>query len=144
MPPTGGYGGNTGVHDAHNLAWKLAHVLDGRAGGALLDTYEQAGTDLSILDIFCRDAVLFTGPDGAAWVPAAAAAAERLGVPLDVCRVGGDVGDPLGEFTKVYGIGLSGATLVRPDGVVAWRARELVQDAGDAIGAALARTLCRS
>ena len=32
MPPTGGYGGNTGVHDAHNLAWKLAYVLDGRAG----------------------------------------------------------------------------------------------------------------
>jgi 2-polyprenyl-6-methoxyphenol hydroxylase-like FAD-dependent oxidoreductase len=41
MPPTGGYGGNTGVHDVHNLAWKLAHVLDGRAGEGLLDTYEQ-------------------------------------------------------------------------------------------------------
>ena len=40
MPPTGGYGGNTGVHDAHNLAWKLAYVLDGRAGEDLLDTYE--------------------------------------------------------------------------------------------------------
>jgi len=40
MPPTGGYGGNTGVHDAHNLAWKLAYVLDGRAGADLLDTYE--------------------------------------------------------------------------------------------------------
>jgi len=40
MPPTGGYGGNTGVHDAHNLAWKLAYVLDGRAGEALLDTYD--------------------------------------------------------------------------------------------------------
>ena len=40
MPPTGGYGGNTGVHDAHNLAWKLAYVLDGRAGEELLDTYE--------------------------------------------------------------------------------------------------------
>jgi 2-polyprenyl-6-methoxyphenol hydroxylase-like FAD-dependent oxidoreductase len=41
MPPTGGYGGNTGVHDAHNLAWKLAYVLNGRAGVDLLDTYEQ-------------------------------------------------------------------------------------------------------
>ena len=40
MPPTGGYGGNTGVHDAFNLAWKLAYVLDGRAASALLDTYE--------------------------------------------------------------------------------------------------------
>ena len=32
MPPYGGYGGNTGIHDAHNLAWKLAAVLDGDAG----------------------------------------------------------------------------------------------------------------
>lgn len=30
---------NTGVCDAHNLAWKLAAVLQGRAGEALLDTY---------------------------------------------------------------------------------------------------------
>jgi hypothetical protein len=40
MPPTGGFGGNTGVADAHNLAWKLALVLDGSADPALLDTYE--------------------------------------------------------------------------------------------------------
>ncbi|MEU6309690.1 FAD-dependent monooxygenase [Streptomyces sp. NPDC047014] len=40
MPPAGGFGGNTGVQDAHNLAWKLAAVLDGSAGGALLDTYD--------------------------------------------------------------------------------------------------------
>jgi 2-polyprenyl-6-methoxyphenol hydroxylase-like FAD-dependent oxidoreductase len=40
MPPTGGFGGNTGVADAHNLVWKLAMVLDGRAGPALLDSYE--------------------------------------------------------------------------------------------------------
>jgi 2-polyprenyl-6-methoxyphenol hydroxylase-like FAD-dependent oxidoreductase len=40
MPPTGGFGGNTGVADAHNLAWKLAMVLDGSAGAGLLDTYD--------------------------------------------------------------------------------------------------------
>lgn len=40
MPPTGGFGGNTGVQDAHNLAWKLARVLKGEAPRALLDTYE--------------------------------------------------------------------------------------------------------
>ena len=32
MPPNGGYGGNTGIHDGHNLAWKLALVLKGIAG----------------------------------------------------------------------------------------------------------------
>ncbi|HEU4627386.1 MAG TPA: FAD-dependent monooxygenase [Steroidobacteraceae bacterium] len=40
MPPTGGFGGNTGIHDAHNLAWKLALVTSGRAPPALLDTYD--------------------------------------------------------------------------------------------------------
>lgn len=39
-PPAGGFGANTGIHDAHNLAWKLAAVLDGTAGDALLDTYD--------------------------------------------------------------------------------------------------------
>jgi 2-polyprenyl-6-methoxyphenol hydroxylase-like FAD-dependent oxidoreductase len=40
MPPTGGFGGNTGIADAHNLAWKLAMVLDGAADPRLLDSYE--------------------------------------------------------------------------------------------------------
>ncbi len=40
MPPNGGFGGNTGIQDAHNLAWKLAMVLKGQAAPALLDTYE--------------------------------------------------------------------------------------------------------
>ena len=40
MPPTGGFGGNVGVADAHNLAWKLAMVLGGSAGAELLDSYD--------------------------------------------------------------------------------------------------------
>ncbi|MFO1162189.1 MAG: FAD-dependent monooxygenase [Reyranellaceae bacterium] len=39
MPPTGGFGMNTGVQDVHNLCWKLAAVLQGTAADALLDTY---------------------------------------------------------------------------------------------------------
>jgi 2-polyprenyl-6-methoxyphenol hydroxylase-like FAD-dependent oxidoreductase len=38
MPPNGGFGGNTGIHDAHNLAWKLAYALKGVAGPDLVDT----------------------------------------------------------------------------------------------------------
>jgi putative polyketide hydroxylase len=41
MPPYGGYGGNTGIHDAHNLAWKLAAVLEGEASPELLATYDR-------------------------------------------------------------------------------------------------------
>jgi 2-polyprenyl-6-methoxyphenol hydroxylase-like FAD-dependent oxidoreductase len=38
-PPAGGQGLNTGVQDAHNLGWKLAHVVRG-GPDSLLDTYE--------------------------------------------------------------------------------------------------------
>ncbi|MGK5446650.1 FAD-dependent oxidoreductase [Streptomyces radiopugnans] len=40
MPPTGAFGSNTGIQDAHNLAWKLAAVLGGWAGPGLLETYD--------------------------------------------------------------------------------------------------------
>ena len=39
-PPASGLGLNTGIQDAHNLAWKLALVARGQAGDALLDSYE--------------------------------------------------------------------------------------------------------
>ncbi|WP_053847560.1 FAD-dependent monooxygenase [Streptomyces sp. NRRL B-24085] len=40
MSPTGAFGSNTGIQDAHNLAWKLAAVLGGWAGESLLDSYD--------------------------------------------------------------------------------------------------------
>jgi 2-polyprenyl-6-methoxyphenol hydroxylase-like FAD-dependent oxidoreductase len=39
--PAGGQGMNTGILDAHNLAWKLALVASGHAPGRLLDSYGQ-------------------------------------------------------------------------------------------------------
>jgi 2,4-dichlorophenol 6-monooxygenase len=39
-PPTGGLGLTSAIHDVANLCWKLAAVLSGQAGAALLDTYE--------------------------------------------------------------------------------------------------------
>ena len=38
--PDGGVGMNTGLHSAHNLAWKVGAVVSGWAGSELLDTYE--------------------------------------------------------------------------------------------------------
>jgi 2-polyprenyl-6-methoxyphenol hydroxylase-like FAD-dependent oxidoreductase len=38
--PAGGQGMNTGMQDAFNLAWKLAAVINGDAGDALLDSYD--------------------------------------------------------------------------------------------------------
>ncbi|MDZ4684612.1 MAG: FAD-dependent monooxygenase [Planctomycetaceae bacterium] len=58
MPPTGGLGLNTGVQDAHNLAWKLAAVCHGTAAAALLVTYElerrpvaQRNIDISVRNL---------------------------------------------------------------------------------------------
>jgi len=51
MPPTGGFGGNTGVADAHNLAWKLAFVTRGLAGAGLLDTYDAERRPIAALTV---------------------------------------------------------------------------------------------
>jgi 2-polyprenyl-6-methoxyphenol hydroxylase-like FAD-dependent oxidoreductase len=38
--PTGGFGMNTGIDDAANLAWKLAAMVEGWGGPRLLDSYQ--------------------------------------------------------------------------------------------------------
>ena len=40
MTPSGAFGLNVGIQDAHNLGWKLGAVLAGWAGAGLLDTYD--------------------------------------------------------------------------------------------------------
>jgi len=223
MPPTGGFGGNTGVWDAHNIAWKLASVLRGEAGAALLDTYdserqpsgalameqaynryvsrsdpdlgtdgmhaalpdlhvvfsryrsaavipdvgyvddgalsidprasqglpgtraphvvlERDGTMLSTLDLYVGDFVLMSGPDGEAWAQAAGVASERLGVNVASHTI--DHGQS-SSFCEAYGIGSSGASLVRPDGYVGWRAHEHTPDAAERLASALRTVLSR-
>ena len=51
MPPTGGFGGNTGVADAHNLAWKLALVTKGLAGPGLLASYDEERRPIGALTV---------------------------------------------------------------------------------------------
>lgn len=64
FPHTGGFGLNSGVQDAHNIAWKLACVLEGRAHETLLDSYEaerkpviQLFSDQSVSNHFKLDEV---------------------------------------------------------------------------------------
>ena len=225
VPPNGGFGGNTGVQDAHNLAWKMALTLTGTAGPGLLETYdaerrpiggltvEQAftryvtrvapylgtenvepqvddfsmeigyrynssaivlepgshplhedprmskgrpgaraphvfldryGTEVSTLDLFGRNFVLLTGPDGPAWHAAALAAAHKLGVVLDAHVVGGpDLADAKGRFLEAYGISPSGAVVVRPDGFVGWRAVDAAGAPEEIFPQVLRSLLCR-
>lgn len=41
IPPHGGFGGNTGIQDAHNLGWKLSLVCKEEAGADLLKSYQE-------------------------------------------------------------------------------------------------------
>lgn len=81
------------------------------------------GARLSSLDLYGREPVLLCGSGGERWASAAAALRDEGGLPLAICRIGTDVADPAGQVATRYGIGSDGASLVRPDGFVAWRAR---------------------
>jgi putative polyketide hydroxylase len=219
LPPNrGGYGANTGIHDAHNLAWKLAAVLSGVSTPSLLDTYDderrpvawlrhqqifarpdyksegrgiaadepirdddamefgqlyrstavlgadadlppalrpeewagQPGTRaphlwlfrgeerLSTLDLFQRGWVLLAEDDR--WAAAAALVGEELGVELQCIRVGVDVHAPdVAAFREAFGLSPDGASLVRPDGHVAWRSPVLTANPRSQFADALAR-----
>ncbi|EME99489.1 FAD-binding monooxygenase protein [Streptomyces mobaraensis NBRC 13819 = DSM 40847] len=64
--PAGGLGMNAGIQDAANLGWKLAAVLQGRAGEALLDSYHDerhpVGTQVLRVSGAIVRAVLFDSP----------------------------------------------------------------------------------
>jgi len=50
FPPAGGFGMNTGVQDAHNLAWKLGLMLNGVASPSILQTYESERRPVAIFN----------------------------------------------------------------------------------------------
>ena len=81
-------------------------------------------------------------PDCDEWIRAAFdVRSARAGLPLDFYRVGHDFGDPGDCFCSSYGLSASGATLVRPDGFVAWRAERLPPAPGIALRRALDSSL---
>ncbi|MEB9908745.1 FAD-dependent monooxygenase [Bacillus anthracis] len=59
MPPTGGFGSNTGIQDAHNLAWKLAAVIKGKAKPKLLETYHEERYPVAKLTTAYASSLLF-------------------------------------------------------------------------------------
>lgn len=59
MPPTGGFGSNTGIQDAHNLAWKLAAVIKGKANPKLLETYHEERYPVAKLTTYYASSLLF-------------------------------------------------------------------------------------
>jgi tetracenomycin A2 monooxygenase-dioxygenase len=67
MPPTGGFGGNTGIQDAYNLAWKLEAAINGAAGPELLETYDaerRSVADRTVAQSLARLQAWFKDPSG--------------------------------------------------------------------------------
>jgi hypothetical protein len=93
--------------------------LDGRPGTRAPHVWvDRAGQPVSTLDLFGRNFTLLAGARGHAWRDQAQAAQARLGVAIDVFQQGAELS---GDFCTAYGIDAEGATLVRPDGYIAWR-----------------------
>jgi hypothetical protein len=71
---------------------------------------------------------------------------NRLGIRLVARRIGagGDLVDVDGRWTSAYGVSSSGAVLVRPDGVVCWRAEARVEHPEQALEAVLAGLACEA
>ena len=73
------------------------------------------------------------------------AAADELGVPLDSYVVGGGaLADPDGRFPDTYGISSAGAALVRPDGIVGWRAIDATGASQENMRQVMTALLCRT
>lgn len=218
LPPTrGGFGANTGIHDVHNLAWKLAAVLSGSSSPKLLDTYhaerhpvawtrleqtfarpdyaafgagfaanvalldddamefgqlyrsaavlgitaelplaarpsawvgqpgtraphvrlEQNGERRTTLDWFGRGWVLVSLDER--WQSAVASVGQQSGIPLSGIAVEADDREAV---RQAFGLGASGASLVRPDGFVAWRAQEIPENPQATLAEALRAGSC--
>ncbi|KAH8733472.1 FAD binding domain-containing protein [Ilyonectria robusta] len=50
FPPTGGLGLNSGIADAHNLAYKIAAVHQGWAGDSILDSYDADRRQIALVN----------------------------------------------------------------------------------------------
>lgn len=93
--PTGGFGLNTGVDDAVNLAWKLAGVVQGWGGAKLLSTYETERRPIGIRNTTMAKAL--TRNVGKVPVAAEVEDDTRQGA---VARV--ELGKFLSQFTEEY------------------------------------------
>lgn len=241
MTTMGAFGANTGIADAHNLAWKLALVLKHKAHPDLLATYGQErqptadlavgvstglyayrlphlegreaiarsaeemllhvrkspqapqptgfsvmqgyryrseailsedepndvlfenepsgrpgtraphvwlmhnGKQASTLDLYGKNFVLLTGPDGQRWHALFTDAGNSAGISVDSYTIAPDQPyvDSGGDFLAGHGISSSGAVLVRPDGFIAWRAQSATTHPGEMAAQIIARLLCR-
>jgi 2-polyprenyl-6-methoxyphenol hydroxylase-like FAD-dependent oxidoreductase len=130
--------GAASVADDSAPAWATddaPFVPDARPGARAPHVWLQiAGHRISTLDLFGRGLVLITMGEGTAW----RAAIDGVTAPIVVRAIGERIVDADGTFDAAYGLTPGGAVLVRPDGVVAWRAGSAPADRAASVRAAVA------
>lgn len=82
--PVGAQGMNTGLQDAHNLAFKLADVLHGRASEALLDRYESERRPVALRLVNSTDRIFALVTSANRFAVALRRFVPRLLVPIAV------------------------------------------------------------
>jgi 2,4-dichlorophenol 6-monooxygenase len=125
-----------------------SHVTS-RPGAKLPHAWVTAGgrRQVSTLDLGGQGRfTVFTGIGGEAWVRAAQAVGERLGVEVAAVVIGPgrEYDDLYGDWARVRGTEDGGVLLVRPDCYVAYRSPSAVPDAEAALESALRTVLDRA
>lgn len=101
--------------------------------------YDVDGKRVSTHDLVGHGAfTVIAGIDGDGWESAAAAVSGKLGLPLQVVRIGlgQSYSDVYGDWAELSEIGEDGALLIRPDIHIAWRSIAAKDDPADALLAA--------
>jgi 2-polyprenyl-6-methoxyphenol hydroxylase-like FAD-dependent oxidoreductase len=114
--PTGGFGMNTGVDDAANLAWKLAAAVQGWAGRGLLASYEAERRPIAIRNTSAAHALAKSV--GAIKAPATLEDDSEQGA-AERAEVGGYLATFGAEFGSIgvqLGARYDGSPLIAPDG----------------------------
>lgn len=101
------------------------------------------GRRISTLDLFDGRLTLLTGGRTTAW-DRAAHELVATGLPIAALGIGRDLPDPDGTLARLFGIGDTGAVLVRPDGHVAWRQTAEGPDSHGELHRAIGITLGRT
>lgn len=108
--------------DDDGAQWENPEQPTGRPGSRAPYVRLRAdGTILSTMDLFGSGFTLLAAAEGQEWQAAGEKVAGQLGIRCTTHLID-DVSDVDGVFLTRYGIGRAGAALVRPDGVIAWRA----------------------
>jgi aklavinone 12-hydroxylase len=123
--------------DDDGAPFENPHEPSGRPGTRAPHVWlDRDGGTISTLDLFGRNFVVLAGAEEEGWRDVVRDAEARSGVPVDVHVL------EEARVADAYGIGSTGATLVRPDGFVVWRAQHTGGEPGlgDALERALGRT----